>query len=655
VTTGDTNDTGPRVAFEGELKMFRVDNADFIAEKLAAELLPLQEFREVAKNAEEAILRRMQAEGTFSGRIEFDVDWYMHSATVGNPWYISCADNGDGMTRTELERYTTTLAVRGANQNQTISGNQGMGLKISGPTRHKEGVLIRTLKDGEASAVQIGWNKSIKEYGLIPLGPNGEVVIRVSEDMFPDFVIKQGSGTVVTFLGNESLDNTFKPADLIKGWLFKYLHTRFFDLTHNGIETYVRVPSGDIEDWPRSRAEAEKLKTWNLSKVQGTAPVWNSVKGASRGVVELPGDPAGQVPAAKVHWWAFPAEGAGWDVSSRTNSGGSISVLFQNELHDWRLGNQSSPYFARMGVLFGKNRVGFVIEPQGFTVASDFARAHVLVGARPIFESAAWLTWAEQFRAALPSEIKSVMDEEQDRLQADDPDRSKRINERLKDVMALLRPRRFKVAKDGNVPAGGAEVAGAEAGAGAITDRPSGPRTPSTPSGGGRGIGAVLSQIDEADGDAAREIFSNLKLIPKWVDEREAESMPLVNGNGKGLHDRAAALVGPDGVSANILALNKQFRGYQTILAAVNEWANPEGDEDKSALITQYTQEWVEQKMVEAVNGLRQLENGSSWTGTNFDDALSPVALTVAFMADRYHTLREVKRQIGSARAAASA
>jgi hypothetical protein len=165
----------------------------------------------------------------------------------------------------------------------------------------------------------------------------------------------------------------------------------------------------------------------------------------------------------------------------------------------------------------------------------------------------------------------------------------------------------------------------------------------------------VLSQVDEVDGDAARETFSNLKLVPKWVDEREADNMPLVNGNGKGLHDRAAALVGPDGVSANILVLNRQFRGYQTILAAVNEWANPEGDDDKSALITQYTQEWVEQKMVEAVNGLRQLENGSSWTGTNFDDALSPVALTVAFMADRYHTLREVKRQIGSARAAASA
>lgn len=629
--------------------MFRVDNADFIAEKLAAELLPLQEFREVAKNAEEAILRRMVATGTIGGRIEFDVDWYFRDLTDGRPYYISCADNGDGMSRTELERYTTTLAVKGANQNQSVYGNQGMGLKISGPTRHKVGVLIRTLKDGERSAVQIGWNEATKEYGLIPLGPNNEVVVQVPEESFPDFVLKQESGTIVTFLGNKPLDNTVKPDALPKGWLFKYLHTRFFDLTVKSIETFVRVPSGDVEDWPQSKAAAEALQTWNLSKVQGTAPVW--AKPAVGGDVLLPGDPAGGVPEAKIHWWAFPSDSTGYDVSSRTNSPGSISVLYQNELHDWRVGNQSSPYFARMGVLFGKNRVGFTVEPLGFTVTSDFARAHVLVSGQQVFESPAWLVWAAQFRAAMPAEIKNLMEEEQNRLQADDPDRSKRINDRLKDVMAMLRPRRFKVTKDGDMHAGGAELTGGQADSGTVTDRPTGPRNPSD-SGGGRGIGAVLSQIDESDGDSAREVYSNLKLTTKWVTEREADGMPMVNGSDKGLHDRAAALVGPDAVTAPLLLLNTQFRGYQAILAAVNEWANPEGDDDKAAAIKQYTDEWVEQKMIEAVNGLRQLENGSSWTANSFDDALSPVALTVGFMADRYHTLREVKRQVGSLRTA---
>jgi len=74
------------------------------------------------------------------GRIEFDVDWALHEQQQ-DLWYLSVADNGDGMTRAELERYMT-LAVTGANRNQSITGNQGMGLKISAPTRHKEGILI---------------------------------------------------------------------------------------------------------------------------------------------------------------------------------------------------------------------------------------------------------------------------------------------------------------------------------------------------------------------------------------------------------------------------------------------------------------------------------------------------------------------------------
>lgn len=139
------------------------------------------------------------------------------------------------------------------------------------------------------------------------------------------------------------------------------------------------------------------------------------------------------------------------------------------------------------------------------------------------------------------------------------------------------------------------------------------------------------------------------------MTEASSENMSIVQANGKGLHDRAAALAGEDGLSAGVLLLNLDFRGYQSIVTAVNEWANPEGDPEKIKLIEGWTQEWIEQKMVEAVNGLRQLENGSTWTPVNFDDALSPVALTAAFMADRYHTLREVKRQVGSLRSTTAA
>ncbi len=627
---------------------FRVENADFIADKLAAELLPNQEMREVYKNGEEAIQRLVDSGVADGGRIEFDVDWALHEET--GRWYVACYDNGDGMTRSELERYTTTLAVVGANQNQSLSGNQGMGLKISGPTRHREGVLIRSLKNGESTMVQIGWNG--QEYGLLPVGPNDELVYSIGQSMFPAFILERGSGTVATFLGNTEDSNTLVPPGQTKNWLFKYLHQRLFRVGANGISLLVRQPSGDEADWPDTPEEAAARQSFNLAKVRGTATIWDEAADRQgtdyRGSVEVPGHAEVDIPSARIHWWVLPA-GPGTDVSSRTASGGSMAVLYQNELHDWRTGGQANAFFARLGVLFGKTRITFIIEPLGTTIASDFARAHVLVGGMPVFESAAWLTWSEQFREIMPQRIRETMVEEQARLQDEDPDRARRIRDRLREVMQLLRPRRFRRNPGGADNASGPAVAGPGNGEGTAVERAAGPGKRTRPAT-RRGIGSVLAQAGGADAEPSSEVFSMLSLTPQWVTEAEAESVAIVNGNGNGLKDRAAALAGEDGATADILLLNLDFRGYQAILATLNEWANADGADDISLAIQTFTQEWIEQKMVEAVTGLRQLENGSTWTATSFDQALSPGALTAAFMADRYHTLREVRRQIGPLR-----
>ncbi|MBE0609379.1 MAG: ATP-binding protein [Dehalococcoidia bacterium] len=638
--------------------MFRVENADFIADKLSSELLPNQEFREVAKNAEEAIDRRrgQVSDPSFSGRVEFDVDWPLLDRTGG--WYVACADNGDGMTRSELERYTTTLAVQGAGQNQSIRGNQGMGLKIAGPTRHKRGVLIRSFKNGERTMVQVGWNG--REYGLIPLGPDGALVATVEPEMFPSFINEAGAGTVVTFLGNEAGDNTFVPAGRPKGWLFKYLHQRFFRMSADGTTIVVRVPAGEPDDWPRDPGQAleresgKSRPSFNRSVVRGTGTIWDDASDRQgegfHGSAHLPGNPALGVPSAFLHWWVLP-DGPGTDVSTRTASGGSLAVLFDNELHDWRTGGQANPFFGRLGVLYAKNRICFVLEPVGPLVVSDFARAHVLVDATPALESDAWLIWSEQFRAAMPQPIQDAMSQAQARLQAEDPDRVRRIQNRLREVMQLLRPRRFRRKDSGEILAGGSEVTGASDDVGqevGSIPRANQARVRRSPS--SMGIGAVLAQIDP-DGQPSVESSPILKLEPRWVTEGDAENYALVNDGGHGLHDRAAALVGEDGLTATILLLNLQFRGYQVILAAVNDLVNPEGEPQKAERIESYTQEWVEQKMIEAVHGLRQLENGSTWLSSSFENALNPAALTAAFMADRYHTFAEVRRQAGPLRA----
>jgi hypothetical protein len=631
--------------------MFKVQNADFIADKLAEELLPDQEIREVLTNALEAVQRRMNVEGVEDGgRVEFDVDWNVLEKT--GHWYISCTDNGDGMTRGELERYMTTLAVQGAGRNQSLRGNQGMGLKIAGPTKHKKGVLIRSLKPGERTTVQIGWDGV--EYGLIPIGPNDELVMTAPLAAFPEFVQRQASGTVVTFLGNEDDDNTVVPERHAKGWLLKYLNTRFFRLSADGIKVYARVPSGEVDEWPQIREEANRSKSFNLTMARGTKHMWDAaadfVGEGFRGSVALAGDATQGIPTAEIHWWVLPPPDAPKEISARHHGGSSFAVLYQNELHDWKTGYFASPYFARLGVLWGKSRIAFILEPKGPTVSSDFARAHVLVNGARVLDSDCWAVWSEQFKQQMPERIKLTMKEEEQRLQVEDPDRIRRIRDRLKEVMQLLRPRRFRPLQQGRVKAAGPQVAGPGKDGAEVIEFPREGRPSVTKRPRSRGIGAVLSEMEDQNGTPATETVSAPNLQPRWVTEDEAETFTMVKANGNGLRDRAAALAGTDGRSATILLLNREFRGYQAIVAAMNEWANPEGDDDKLRKIESITQEWVEQKMIEAVEGLWQLENGKTWITEHYDEAMSPVALTAAFMADRYHLLREVKRQVGAFR-----
>jgi hypothetical protein len=529
-------------------------------------------------------------------------------------------------------------------------------LKISGPTRHKEGILLRSLKEGQRTMVQIGWTGL--EYDLVPLNDNGDVVVEVPDELFPDFILEQGSGTIVTYLGGTPKANTVVPEKQPRVWLFKYLHQRFFRLGDGDFRLMVRQPAREISEWPHSREEADAAQYFNRAEMIGTGGQWDKYSdrlGKGRhGIVDLPGLPSAGIPAARMHWWVLPAPGPGIDLTSRTYGGGSIGVLYQNELHDWRTGGPANPYFARLGIIFGKQRIAFVLEPVGEGISSDFARAHVLIGGRPVFEGEAWAWWADTFRIErMPDMIKRTIVEEQQHLHEEDPERAKRIRDRLKEVVAMLRPRRARRNQQGSNTADGDEVTGAgNDDQGTAYERRTGDGTGGQRSNSNRqqGIGSLLPQVDVENGQPASEVFSILSLNPRWVSETEAEGMTIVNANGKGLRDRAAALAGMNGLSAPELLLNLEFRGYRMILQHLNEWGNADGDNGVATAIEQYAQEWIEQKMVEAITGLRQLNNGSTWTVTAYDDALSPVALTAAFMADRYHTIREVKRQVGPMR-----
>lgn len=652
---------------------FDFENADFVADKLEAELLPNQEIREAFHNELEAVTRRaaekLRENAAYKPWIRVGVDWTRVEveAREGEPvWRLSVLGNGDGMTANELQRYAKTLAVSGANNNQGKGGNQGMGLKISGPTRHPAGVSIRTLRDGEATMCKLGRDASTG-YDFLPIGAHGDRTVDISnavEAFFPDEIIAAGSGTVVTFYGVEGTEDTLlgQPSN----WVEKYLNTRYGRLDEN-IDIKVDVPvhqgasevvttSADNQDMISGRVSDTDTMYFKPSSVLGTQPLWDEASDWYRAKAELDhethsyvecaGDPENDIPAARVHFWAFSSESRGKDVTSRTAGAGRIAVMFQGELHDWREGVGANALFARFGIAWGKSRISLIIEPLGGfeEVDSDFARAHVMLTrskTQVMEHDAALQTWTSQFKAAMPDAIKAVISEARDEALGDQ-DVTSEIMKRISEMLNRLKPQRYRrrvggmSRASGPVPGAGS---GRATGSGTTKPSPTGPPT-------GAGSDPLLGLLDDLGEEATEAKNPPLLIGAGWHTETEINSQAIVGEHD--VTDRAAALVGENASTADYLALNQEFRGFTRFVEEIDHEMNPAGDEDLTKLIEQKCREYTQQKMIEAVLGVRQLENANHWMANEIADALDPTALTTAFMADRFYTWQTIKRTVGS-------
>ena len=127
---------------------------------------------------------------------------------------------------------------------------------------------------------------------------------------FPDFVNEQGSGTVVTFLGNTDGRQHLCLPERVQGLAVQVPEYTVLPLTDGRIEVFARVPSGDVEDWPQTRKKPIGVRTLQHDPVIGTAPCGTTPhefkgEGFSRSVA-LAGDPAQGIPPAEMHWWVLP-------------------------------------------------------------------------------------------------------------------------------------------------------------------------------------------------------------------------------------------------------------------------------------------------------------------------------------------------------------
>src|SRR4051812_32592391 len=107
-----------------------VDNIGFLLDRLGQDCHPLQFLRELTQNAIEAIQRKGG-----KGEIIWDMDWITYE--LEGLKKLSITDDGDGMTGEELVKFINQLSS--SMSSQSMSGNYGVGAKITAATRNPYG------------------------------------------------------------------------------------------------------------------------------------------------------------------------------------------------------------------------------------------------------------------------------------------------------------------------------------------------------------------------------------------------------------------------------------------------------------------------------------------------------------------------------------
>ena len=146
----------PELFKNGFLPM-AVAQTSFSVNRLGQDCEPMQFIRELTQNSIEAVIRTGE-----SGEIRWHCTKQAFPSGKSG-FKLSITDTGDGMTGEELERHINQLSASGAQQD--LSGNFGVGAKISTVPRNPIGVVYRSWKDGEGHQVWLHKDR-IGQYGL---------------------------------------------------------------------------------------------------------------------------------------------------------------------------------------------------------------------------------------------------------------------------------------------------------------------------------------------------------------------------------------------------------------------------------------------------------------------------------------------------------
>jgi len=582
-----------------------VHNIGFLLDRLGQDCHPLQYLRELTQNSIEAI-RRSKGKG----EIVWDVDWTTFD--LEGIYKLCITDAGDGMTGDEMVRFINQLSS--SMSTQSMSGNYGVGAKITAATKNPFGVLYLSWKDGEGSMIQMYRDDNTKQYGLEQWKHSDgsyDHFLRLDDDVKPELIKEHGTKVVLLGLTEDS-HTTQAPAGIPSPsrWISKYLNTRYYEFPDD-----ITVKAREGWEYPRSDKDRNYLRS-----LTGQGPYLKQ-HAVSSGVVNLTN--------AVAHWWILKEESAITNNSGYVESSGHIAALYQNELYELTTARAGMSKLQQFGVTFGHKYVVLYLEPTNIElVTTNTARTTLLIDN----DFLPWNEWANEFRNNLPNEIAKLVAEKA--AAAINTDHQKSIRERLKDIMDLFRISRYKPIASGSLFLDGDRLTRG-GGIGNLTRQTEKNESSKTNSMGGGTGGNVYAVFEKVDGIPGKKVKPDPFPEVRWVSVKDGTR------EVGDIEDRAAKYLSDQ----NILFINADFTVFNDMVS----YFRKEFDfiSGMSELSQEVVRGWFEQALVETIIGIQGLVNRKEWTQKDIDTALSEESLTASIM-QRYHVHNAVKRELGS-------
>jgi hypothetical protein len=586
----------------------QVRNMSFMLDRLGQDCAPLQYLRELTQNALQGIQHLRPAKG----EIIWDVDWNRHTLT--GVYKLAVIDTGIGMTGEEMVVYINALSSSMNEQSET--GNFGVGAKIAAAPRNHAGLLYLSWKDGVGYMIHLWRDPDSGVYGLRQFArPDGSFGhwAYVQDDIKPRAIGPHG--TMVILLGNETDQDTMQPPEGTPSpsrWIARYLNTRYFQFSEG-----ITIKAREGWEYPRSNKDTNLLRT-----ITGQRPYLEKHSVAS-GTIALTGGAA--------YWWVLQDEDALTQNSGFLASSGHIAALYQDELYEMMTGRAGVARLQSFGVIFGHNRVVIYVEPKNGPskkLTSNTARTHLIINNEPL----PWADWAAEFRAAMPDAIKELMEEVAGTSTTSDHRQS--IRERLKQIRELFRISRYRPVRSGKlrIDEDALTVGGKPK---EDSDEPD--ATKGARSGGSKGgrAGDIYSLFLAAKGVPGEELRVDVEPDVRWISVADGTRTP------PDLEDRAAKYL----PQQNMILANGDFRVFTDM---TERWCKQYGHVPGARETVQdVVREWFEQQMIETVMGVQALRDARQWSVQDVEKTWSEEALTAAVMP-RYHVDIAVKRALGA-------